>query len=166
MRTPLQWAIVETPTMAERASKIAQGRFQVFTDIAGAAVALGRIDLVHASSSIQYVAEPRDTLRALATLRARFLMLARLPVWGLAQVVGLQVSPLSVNGLGPMPPYIVDREVAYPVTFVNFDDVMKILADYEIAMAIDSPSSTYTIRGQKVPSITVIFRAKQTSPAV
>jgi putative methyltransferase (TIGR04325 family) len=165
MRTPLQWAIVETPTMAARAEKIAQGRFRAFTDIAGAADALGRIDLVHASSSIQYVPEPRDALRTLAALRPRYLMLARLPVWGLAQIVGLQVSPLSANGIGPMPPHIADRQVAYPVTFINFDEIMNILADYEIAMAISSPSSTYTIRGQQVPGISVIFRAKQTAPA-
>jgi hypothetical protein len=31
---------VETPTMAERALKLAQGRFEVFTDIAAAAAAL------------------------------------------------------------------------------------------------------------------------------
>ncbi len=165
MRTPLQWAIVETPTMAARAEKIAQGRFRAFTDIAGAADALGRIDLVHASSSIQYVPEPRDALKTLAALRPRYLMLARLPVWGLAQTVGLQVSPLSANGIGPMPPHIADRQVAYPITFINFDEIMNILADYEIAMAISSPSSTYTIRGQQVPGISVIFRAKQTTPA-
>ena len=59
-----------------------------------------------------------------------------------------------------MPPHIADREVAYPVTFINFDEIMNILADYEIAMAISSPSSTYTIRGQQVPGISVIFRAQ------
>jgi len=165
MCAPLEWAIVESPTMAARAEKVAQGRFRVFTDIAAAADALGRIDLVHASSSIQYVSEPRDTLKTLAGLRPRYIMIARLPVWGLTQIVGLQVSPLSANGIGPMPPHIADRQVAYPVTFINFDDVMKILADYEIAMSISSPSSTYTIRGQQVPGISVIFRAKQTALA-
>jgi putative methyltransferase (TIGR04325 family) len=160
MRAPLRWAIVETPTMAERAAKLAQGRFGVFTDITAAAAALGRIDLVHASSAIQYVPDPLATLRTLAALRPRYLALIRFPVWGSAQIVGLQISPLSANGIGPMPPNIADRQVTYPVTFANFDDVMRILTDYEIASAMSSPSSTYEIRGQSVQGISVIFRSK------
>jgi trans-aconitate methyltransferase len=61
-------AVVETPAMAERAAKLAQGRFAVFTDIAAAW--LGRNDLVHASSSIQYVPDPLAVLKTVAGLRA------------------------------------------------------------------------------------------------
>ncbi len=162
IRAPLRWAIVETPTMAERAAKLAPGHFDVFTTIAEAAAALGRVDLLHASSAIQYVPDPLATLTALAALRPRHLALVRFPVWGMAQTVGLQTSPLSANGIGPMPPHIADRPITYPVTFVNFDNVMRILADYEIAMAMPSPSSIYEIRGQRVPGINLILRAQNT----
>jgi len=160
-RSQLRWAIVETPTMAERALKLAQGRFEVFTDISAATAALGRVHLVHASSSIQYVAEPLYTLKALAMLRARYFMLARFPVWGSNQLVGVQTSPLAANGIGPMPPSIADREVSYPITFSNFDDVMGIMDSYEIAMAMPSPSSTYHVRGRQVQGINLIFRSKE-----
>jgi putative methyltransferase (TIGR04325 family) len=70
IHAPLRWAVVETPAMAERAAKLAQGRFEVFTDIAAAAAWLGRIDLVHASSSIQYVPDPLAVLKTVAGLRA------------------------------------------------------------------------------------------------
>src|SRR5690242_9931589 len=50
MRSQLRWAIVETRTMAERAAKLAGGRYEVFTDIGAAVTALGRIHLVHVSS--------------------------------------------------------------------------------------------------------------------
>jgi putative methyltransferase (TIGR04325 family) len=163
IRASLQWAVVETPTMAERAAKLADGRFQVFTTIDEAAAALGRIDLVHASSAIQYVPNPLETLKSLAALLARHFALARLPVWGMPQTVGLQRSPLSANGIGPMPPGVADRQVAYPVTFVNFDDVMRTLSAYEIAMSMASPSSTYEFRGQRVPGISLIFRAKESA---
>ncbi|HZC56501.1 MAG TPA: methyltransferase, TIGR04325 family [Xanthobacteraceae bacterium] len=163
IKAPLQWALVETPTMAERAAKVANGRFDVFTTIDKAHTALGHVDLVHASSVIQYVPNPLETLKSLAALRAPHFLLARLPVWGTAQIVGVQTSPLSANGIGPMPPHIADRPITYPVTFVNFDEVMRILADYEIAMSMPSPSSIYEIRGQRVPGISVIFRAKDSS---
>ncbi len=161
VRTPLHWAIVETPTMAERAAKVANGRFDVYTTIDEASAALGRIDLVHASSAIQYVPDPLQTLKSLAALRARYLAIARLPLWGMPQTVGLQRSPLSANGIGPMPPHIADRQIPYPVTFVNFDDVIRTLPAYEIAMSMASPSSIYEFRGQRVPGISVIFRAKE-----
>jgi putative methyltransferase (TIGR04325 family) len=161
MRSQLRWAIVETPTMAERALKLAQGRFEVFTNVAAAAAALGPVHLVHASSSIQYVAEPMRTLKALAQLRARYFMLARFPVWSGPQSVGVQTSPLAANGIGPMPPNIADREVKYPITLMNFDDVVRALGHYEVVMATPSPSSSYNVRGQHVPGISLFFRSKE-----
>jgi len=160
IRARLRWAIVETPTMAERALKLAQGRFEVFTNIADAAAALGRVHLVHASSSIQYVPEPLSTLKALAALQAPYFMLARFPVWSRNQLVGVQTSPLAANGIGPMPPKIADRQVRYPITFTNFDDVMRIMGSYDIAMAMQSPSSNYNVHGQHVQGISLIFRSK------
>jgi putative methyltransferase (TIGR04325 family) len=160
MRSQLRWAIVETSIMAERAAKLALNRFEVFTDIAVAAAALRRIHLIHASSSIQYVPEPIPTLQALARLQARYFTLARFPVWSRDQLVGIQVSALAENGIGPMPPTIADRQVRYPVTFTSFDEVMQIFSNYEIAMVRGSPSSTYTIRGEQVQGINLIFRLK------
>jgi putative methyltransferase (TIGR04325 family) len=161
MQSQLRWAIVETPTMAERAIKLAKGRFDVFTDIAAAAAALSPVHLAHASSSIQYVPEPLSTLKALAILRARYFMLARFPVWGRPQTVGVQTSPLAGNGIGPMPPTIADRQIRYPITFPNFDDVMRVLTDYEIATAIQSPSANYSVQGQMVQGISLVLRLKR-----
>jgi putative methyltransferase (TIGR04325 family) len=161
MQSQLRWAIVETPTMAQRAMKLAEGRFEVFTEIAAVTAALGRIHLVHASSAIQYAPDPLGTLRALATLQARYFMLARFPVWSRSQLVGVQTSPLAANGIGPMPPEIADRQVRYPVTFANFDDVMRTMDSYEIAVVLQSPSSNYTVHGQHVQGISMIFRLKE-----
>lgn len=161
IRSQLRWAVVETPTMAERALKLAQGRFEVFTNPADAAAALGRVHLVHASSAIQYVPEPLNTLKALVALRAPYFMLARFPIWSRNQVVGVQTSPLAANGIGPMPPTIADRQIRYPITFVNFDDVMGVLSDYEIAIVMQSPSSNYNVQGQQVQGISLVFRSKE-----
>lgn len=160
VRTPLRWTVVETATMAERAAKLAEGRFDVFSTTEQAAKALGEIDLVHASSAIQYVPDPLETLKSLAALGARFLALIRFPVWNAQPLVGLQRSRLSGNGIGPMPPRIADREVAYPVTFVNFDEIVRTLSGYEIVLSMSAPSSNYEFRGQLVPGASLIFRSK------
>jgi len=160
IRRQLRWAVVETPRMAERAIKVAQRRFEVFTDVAAAATALGQIDIVHASSVIQYVPDPLATLKTLAALHPRYFALARFPVWVGNQLVGLQISPLSKNGIGPMPPTIADREIKYPVTFTDFDEAMRTFAAYEIAVALPSPSTTYDVPGQQIRGISLIFRSK------
>ena len=160
IRSPLRWAVVETATMAKRATALATGRFEVFTEIAAAANALGSIDLVHASSALQYAPDPLATLKELVALRARHFLLARFPVWRGNQIVGLQPSPLSSNGIGPMPPGIADRQVQYPITFPNFDAVTNVLAEYEVALACGSASSTYEVRGNTVPGVNILFRLK------
>ncbi len=164
IRTSLQWAIVETPTVASRATKLAQGRFDAFTDIAAAAKKLGRIDLIHASGSIPFTPDPLATLRTLTALRASYFALTRFPLWESAPVVGVQTSALSNNGIGPMPPNISDREILYPITFANIDDVMRTFSEYEIATVLGSPSSMYDVVGQQVMGISLIFRLKGTLP--
>jgi putative methyltransferase (TIGR04325 family) len=159
-RMPLKWVIVETATMAERAKALAQGRFEVFTDIARAADHIGRVDLVFISSALSYVPDPMATLKALLSLRPRHFALARFPVWGGPQTVGLQTSLLSQNGIGPMPPNMPDRPVAYPVTFANFDEVMRTFGDYELISVTESPSASYMVRNVNVSGITLMFRAK------
>jgi putative methyltransferase (TIGR04325 family) len=160
VHAPLRWAIVETLTMAERAIKLAQGRFDVFVDIAGAAQALGQIDLVHTSGAIHYVPDPLATLSALVALRPRYFVLARFPSWGRASIVSVQVAPLAENAIGAMPPSVADRAVHFPVTFTSFHDVLQVFQDYEIVLAIASPSADYEFRGQRVPGRTIVFRAK------
>jgi putative methyltransferase (TIGR04325 family) len=157
-RMNLRWVIVETPTMAKRAGELAQGRYEVFTDIPAAAAALGRIDLVHASGSIQYVPDPLATLQELANLRAKYLAIARFPVWARSRIVALQSTNLLGQGLGPPPPGLPDRAIRYPTTLENFHDVMKRLAEYETALIMKSPAGDYAVGDQNAPGITLILR--------
>jgi len=160
IRLPLQWALVETPAMTARAASLANGAFDAFSTIDQAAQKLGDIDIVHASSAIQYVPDPLETLNALAALGAPFIALLRFPIWNAPSIVGLQRSRLAGNGIGPMPPHIPDRDIVYPVTFVNFDEVLRALSQYEVALSMMSPSSNYEFRGQLVRGASLIFRRK------
>jgi putative methyltransferase (TIGR04325 family) len=161
MSIALRWAIVETPTMAERAAKLSQGRFGTFTEIEAAGRHLGKIDLVHASGAIPYVPDPIATLKELAELRPRFILLARFPCWGGRTMVSVQTSFLAENGIGPMPPHIKDRRIKFPVTFTYLDDVIRALSGYDIVVAMDSPSGSYDFRGQTIPGRSFLFRSNE-----
>jgi putative methyltransferase (TIGR04325 family) len=156
-RTPFKWAIVETSPMAKGGAEISQGRFETYSEIEAAGAALGHIDLVFASGSIQYVPDPFETLSALVSLGPRYFAIARFPVWRGPQIVGLQTSLLSQNGIGPMPPSIRDRHVTHPVTFVDYETAMRAFKDYELLSVTDSPSATYIVQNRKVGAVSLVF---------
>jgi putative methyltransferase (TIGR04325 family) len=161
LQMPLRWAIVETKAMAERAAAFGGNHFRTFTNISGAAAALGPIDLVHISGALPYVPDPIETLREIVACRPRYIMLARFPIWREAAIVGIQKSLLSDNGIGSMPPTIEDREIRHPVTFANIDDVMRLLLeDYEIALTLSSTTAGYLVQGKEVLAASIIFRIK------
>lgn len=62
----LSWAVVETPEMAKAASELfANPGLMFFDSIERAKESLGRVDVLHVSSSLQYSDYPIQTLKAL-----------------------------------------------------------------------------------------------------
>jgi len=162
---PLRWAVVETHTMADRAASFPDGRLDFHTDIASASAALGGIDLVHVSGALQYVPRPEDVLQQLAALGAPLVLLARFPLWQGRRLVAVQVSQLSDNGLGPMPPGVPNRTVRYPITFLNIHDVVQALApNYEIALALSSPSGSYVVKHEPVAGVSYVLKSAAAQP--
>jgi putative methyltransferase (TIGR04325 family) len=148
--------------MVARAARLGGNYFRAFTSNEDAVAALGSVDFVHASGALQCVADPLGTLKRLASLRARHIMLARLPIWRERTLVGLQRSMLSQNGLGPMTPHVLDREVCYPVTFVHIDEIVHMLesSGYKLILSLASPSGAYTVQDKSVAGMTLIWRAQ------
>jgi putative methyltransferase (TIGR04325 family) len=160
-KVAMRWAVVETPTMAAQAKTLSSGQFEVYDTIDQAVSSLGRVDLVHTSGAIQCVPDPMATLDALIAIRASYLALARFPVWRGSLSIGVQTSLLSENGIGPMPPGLPDRRVRYPILFPDIDATLaRFKQDYDLIISLPSPSASYVVRGQNVPGVTVIFRAK------
>jgi putative methyltransferase (TIGR04325 family) len=161
-KASLNWALVESETMAARAAEVSSGHFSTHTSVASAKTALGQVDLVHTSGSLQYVCDPLATLKELLSIQASYFALARFPVWHGATVVGLQESNLSDNGIGPMPAHIPNRQVRYPITFTDFGDVSRLISDhdYEVLFTLGSPSAEYTIWKELARGITLICRLR------
>lgn len=120
----VRWAVVETPAMVTRASKLATDKLRFFTSIAEAATWLGDIDVMHSSGALQYVPEPSDTLKALCCLGARTMLWRRMFLSTGIERQEIQVSHLVDNGPGAAPSGIrnklvrIDRNVMTETEFI------------------------------------------------
>lgn len=96
----IRWAIVETPAMVRRASKLASNRLMFFTEIEKAADWLGNVDLMHSNGAIQYVEDAIGTVKALCATQPARMVWYRVPIRDGADKAETQTSLLSNNGPG------------------------------------------------------------------
>lgn len=116
---PLNWCVVETPTMVRHAARLARPGLHFFDTLQAARAHLGHVDLVFSSSALQYCPDPLATLAQLLDVGADKFVLTRTPLAeGAHSVVTTQQSMLGANGPGPLPPGHVDRLVTYPISYV------------------------------------------------
>ena len=125
-----RWAVVETDVIASLGEKIANDELQFFTGIEAAREWLGGVDLVHASGSLQCTPQPKDALASLIDLRAPCVAICRSALALGPERVTIQVSQLSWNGPGSLPPGIPDRIVKYPRIFMAKDDFISAVAPH------------------------------------
>ena len=95
----IQWAVVETPTMVQRAKELGTDRLMFFECVEEAAAWLGDVDLVHSNGAIQYVPEALETVRTLCSVQPATLAWYRVPISEKARRE-VQTSYLSDNGPG------------------------------------------------------------------
>lgn len=132
----LEWRVVETPAMAERARRLESESLRFF-DLVEKASEGFLPDLVFSSGALQYTPEPLDYLRRLAGVGAPLLFLTRLELSESSGEVKVQSSMLSANGPGRMPEGVQDCEVRYPVNVVSrrkFEDVLA--ESYRVAARV------------------------------
>lgn len=136
--TKLNWVVVETPAMAERAGALLENNELHFTaDLNEARDWLIQVDLLHTSGTMQCVPDPYEQLQQLINIKAEYMLLNRL---GLTQgdhdVVTIHKSQLSWNGPGPLPAGIRDGEASYPFTFAQELAIRDMLNKYYEEIAI------------------------------
>ncbi len=128
-----RWAVVETEVIRSLAGQVANDELQFFTSIDAAREWLGRIDLVHASGSLQCTSQPKEFLAQLVSLRAPFLVVARSAVALGPECVTIQISQLSWNGPSRLPSGVEDRIIKYPRIFMAKDDfIATVNAHYRV----------------------------------
>jgi hypothetical protein len=125
----IRWAVVETPAMAERASVLETDRLRFFTDIAQAQQWLGKIDVMHSNSVLQYTPDPEQKLKELCGLRASRMIWERLTLSDANLEREVQSSLLGDNGPGALPG-LKEKIVKYARTKIPEATFIRAHEDY------------------------------------
>jgi putative methyltransferase (TIGR04325 family) len=157
---PVQWAIVETPSMVRSAASFAGEGLSFHERTSDALASLGGVDLLYTSGAIQYVPEPMVTLVELRDIGAPYFALMRLSRWDGPTTVGVQDSSFSENALGPTPASIAHLRARYPVTFNDNGQVLALMGEqYFLDAQFRSPSADYTVDGKRALGASYLFRS-------
>lgn len=116
----IAWSVVETPEMTRAAAPLASPVLKFHESISEARArldAVGGIDFVLVSGSLQYTERPREVMAELLRVPAKRILFTRTPMReapGGRDAVFVQRSRLAENGSGTLPHGFSDREIRYP----------------------------------------------------
>ena len=147
-RVKINWHVLETTRMAEAAKGLEQEGLKFFDNLEEATQDMPKIDLVIASSALQYCDDPLDMLSKLIALSPRFLFITKTPLTQeVAPGSSIQISNLRDNGPGPLPEGFADRKVYYPIQFAPIDQVESVIQKrYVIPFSLDEGKWTTQFR--------------------
>jgi putative methyltransferase (TIGR04325 family) len=158
---PLKWHVAETAAMsAQGKTRFANDDLGFFASVDEALAAFGGgIDLLHTSSTIQYVPDPEGFADRVTEIAAPHVMVARFPLFEGPRTVAVQASRLGDNGPGPAPEGTPDRIIRYPITFCNKDELAgRLMRGYRLAGQFASPSANYRIGDSEVTGASFLLR--------
>lgn len=165
-RLPIRWAVVETAPMVKLARELAADDLAFFEDIGAALGWVGRVDLLHLSGVLQYLADPWSLLDRTLAARPAAVLVARMAVSvGEDPVFDVQRSRLYANGHGPIPAGIPDREVRYPVAYWPECELLRrfAAADYRLTFRAAPNPVEEVAAGGLVQRDTIYFLQRRVS---
>ena len=151
--TELNWVVVETPAMAQRAGVLLGNRELRFSaDLKEARRWLGQVDLLHTSGTLQCVPDPYEQFQQLVNIQAQYMLLNRLGLTrGDYDVITIHKSQLSWNGPGPLPAGMRDREISYPFTFPRESIIKAMLCESHTEIAeFDDASGIFPVGAEPI----------------
>lgn len=159
-----KWAVVETSEMVQAATLLDLPNLKFFASLANASNWLGRIDVVHSSSSLQYTPNPASTLLSMVRLAAPYLIFEKTVVSERPHEVKItQLSFLRDNvhmsRRKSLPRF---RVVSYPLNAMPANDLFQVLRDHEYevtAQWVDSTQSHLPL-GKGLRQIGFVARRK------
>jgi putative methyltransferase (TIGR04325 family) len=148
----LNWVVVETPTMVRYAQELRTNELSFYDSLAEGVFALGTIDLLHTSGTLQCVNDPFKYLDDLLNCNAKTILFNRLGLNRFnTDIITIHSSMLSWNGIGDLPEGFTDRWVKYPFIFPPEKRFMdKLTEKYSVAAKFDDKSGIYPVHGAEI----------------
>lgn len=158
----LRWCVVETPAMVRKARSLQSESLSFCDSLSKAAEAIGNIDIVYSSGTLQCVPDAYGTLAELISCRGSYLVLPRL---GLSEepndIVTCHEARLSDNGPGPMPHGLQDGVTRYPFVFPSrrrFE--MQLAQDYQTILVSADGSGVFPVGGKRLTGLGYVLKRK------
>jgi putative methyltransferase (TIGR04325 family) len=144
----VEWRVVETPSMVKgaKAKGLEERGLRFFDNIRAAAQSLGTVDLLLASSSLQYFPDPIAALKEMIDVKARYVFITRTPLSLQGAMRNMQTSRLGDNGPGPLPSELssLNRDITYPITYADKSDIEAVLRTrYHIVVQFQEERSSF-----------------------
>jgi putative methyltransferase (TIGR04325 family) len=159
-KTVLRWAVVETSTMVKMARVLEDDAIRFFEDIHSAEEWLGDCEFAHSSGALQYTPDPYLSTRTLLDVGAAYLLLTRLNLTeGQQDVVVVQKSMLSWNGIGAMPTGFNDREVRYPNFSMRKSEFEALVHQrYSPLIRFDDQTGVHPVAGHPIVGFGMLYK--------
>ena len=161
----IMWYVVETQATVLASRDLENDELRFFTDIAQAKEALEHVDLVHSSSALQCLPDPRSTLEQLIECGADYIYLGRI---GLTlektDVIALHKANLKLAGPEPLPlpPGVANRFYRTPFTFIPSEAFQQALnRKYRIMMQVRDSNGIFEVAGRSIVGVSVLAKQSQ-----
>lgn len=153
------WSIVETPALCKASKTLENNELHFYENFGDA---LGRspdIDLILSSGAIQYFRDPRDILSRIIKANAKYIILSRLSLsQDGSDIITVQRSQYSHNGLEKLPRGFKDNIVEYPHTNMSEKDFNTIISNgYKIKLMLPDLSGVQHINNYAVCGYAVLL---------
>jgi putative methyltransferase (TIGR04325 family) len=159
---PLRYHVVETSAMAKKARPLQTDELSFFDSLHEAQNAMGHIDILYSSGTLQCVPDPHLALKQLLDCGASYLVLPRLGLSETsADVITVEDSRLSANGPGPMPADIPDGISRYPFTFPARKAIeAAIMNVYKIILRVADDSGVFPVNDEPLSGLGYVAQKK------
>jgi len=154
----LNWRVVETPTMAQRAQELANSELSFFSSLTAAIEGVDGIDLLFSSSALQCVPDPYRTLQDLLECNAEYLALVRVGLTDSDRdYITIHETSLAENGPGPLPPGMKDGPSRYPFTYPARARIEGMLSkDYRIMLRSPEASGVLLAHSDRILGLSYV----------
>lgn len=145
-----RWHVVETPTMVEAATGLADENLSFFTDVEAAASGLGDGSIGVLSGCLQYMDDPYGVIGSVArTTTSMFVSRIPLVMSGDTPMFIRQRTRLIDHGPGSTPGDVRDQPVYLPMVTLPYAEFIERLSSYGEIQAIFDEGERYVVDGRE-----------------